>query len=146
MRWGCVLFRGTLTIRRGLPPFLALLGLTLAGCSQTLGGLNASALGYSATGSPTTGAVTGAIGRELTVADQRAIRDAEYRALQLGKTGVPVAWRGSRGHYGEIVPGASYRVNTFDCRDYVHTITVGEHSESGHTTACRQPNGAWGAI
>ena len=123
-----------------------LLALTLAACSQTSGSLDGGALGYSATGSPTTGNVSGAIGRELTAADQRAIRDAEYRALELGKTGVPVAWRGSRGHHGEITPGASYRINTFDCRDYLHTITVGEHTESGHTTACRQPNGAWGAV
>lgn len=112
--------------------------LALAGCNGSVGGGPDISLS-----SPSGGGVAGgAIGKELSGADQRAARAAEYKALEYGHTGVPVAWKNGNNH-GEVVPGASYRVNAYTCRDFVHTIYIGTAQQSARSTACRQANGNW---
>ena len=115
--------------------------LTLAGCSQSLGKQN---VGSVATAALSPALLDGPIGKELTDADKSAAADAEYRALEFGRTGTPVAWRNRQsGHSGEVVPGPSYKVNVFDCRDVTHTVVIDDLKQSARGSSCRQPEGGW---
>ena len=116
--------------RIGLFLALGLCGLAVAGCAKT-GGL--------AEASPVVGAVAGA---GLDAGAKRAAKDAEYRALEFGRTGTPVTWQNGKNH-GDVVPGPLYHVNAFDCRDFTQTIYVGSEPHATHATACRQPDGTW---
>ena len=40
-------------------------------------------------------------------------------------------------------PGPGYKVNTYDCRDYTHTIYISGQPQVARGTACRQPDGTW---
>jgi surface antigen len=129
----------------GLPPLIAALvaAAVVAGCQS--GGPTTTSLGYAA-GSATTvkgGPIGDTIGRGLSGEDRRAALEAEYRALEFGRTGSPVEWRGRRGVTGEVVPGPPYRINETSCRDYTHTIHAGGEAESARGTACRTASGAW---
>lgn len=136
----------------------------LAGCSETgprqnvgalggavLGGVIGNQIGAGSgrvaatiAGAAIGGLVGGAIGKELDEADQRRAYEAEYEALEYGRPGAPVEWRGERsGRRGEIVPGQRYRVNEYDCRDYTHRIWIEGEPEVARGTACRQPDGTW---
>jgi len=115
--------------------------LTLAGCSQSLGKQN---VGSVATAALSPALLDGPIGKELTDADKSAAADAEYRALEFGRTGTPVAWRNRQsGHSGEVVPGPSYKVNVFDCRDVTHSVVIDDLKQSARGSSCRQPEGGW---
>ena len=100
---------------------IGLAGLALAGCNttgpnQTAGIATGAAIGEGP-GAAAGALIGGAIGRELDQGALKAAREAEFRALEFGRTGTPVPWR--KGPvYGEVVPGARYQVNTFSCRDY----------------------------
>lgn len=113
-------------------------GLTLAACSTAGGG--------PPPGTGTTAAATAVPGGiVLDAGAEKAAREAEYRALEFGRTGVPVAWhKGSV--YGEVVPGAKYQVNTFNCRDFTHMVASGGQKQTTRATACRQPDGTWQAV
>jgi surface antigen len=145
---------------------LALAGLVLTGCQsgpkQTFGtfaggatgaligsqfGSGSGRLAATALGA-TIGAMVGSeIGRQLDEADQRALYDAQYRALEYGNPGTPVNWKNpNSGHYGEVVPGPGYKVNVSDCRDYTSTIYIGGQPQVARGTACRQPDGTWKPI
>ena len=115
--------------------------LLLASCSQSMGKQN---VGSVATATLSPALVDGPIGKEMTDADKSAAADAEYRALEFGRTGTPVAWRNRQsGHSGEVVPGPSYKVNVFDCRDVTHTVLMDDLKQSARGSSCRQPEGGW---
>jgi surface antigen len=115
--------------------------LALAGCSQSFGNQGVGS-GPSAELAPAL--VDGPIGKELSDADRQSLADAEYRALEFGRTGTPVTWKNRKsGHAGEVVPGPGYKVNAFDCRDVTHTVTIDDEKQSTRTTSCRRPDGNW---
>lgn len=90
------------------------------------------------------GLIGSEIGRALDENDRRAASEAEYRALETGRSGTPTRWRNpDSGHYGDVVPGPAYQVNRLDCRDYTHTIYIDGQPETARGTACRQPDGTW---
>jgi len=95
------------------------------------------------------GAVLGAllggeIGRQLDEADQRAVADAHYQALETAGPNRPVQWRNERsGHYGQVTAGPGYYVNERNCRDYAHTVHIDGEPEILRGTACRDPDGSW---
>ena len=142
---------------------LAASGLVLAGCAtgpkqgfgQVAGGVTGALIGSqfgsgsgklaaTALGAVVGTMIGGEIGRKLDEADQRALYDAQYKALEYGNPGTPVAWKNpNSGHYGEIVPGPGYKVNASDCRDYTHTIYISGQPQVARGTACRQPDGTW---
>ncbi len=119
--------------RVGILAALTLAGLALAGCGNTGG--------FSAEASPT--ASVG--GLDLDKASRKAAKDAEYRALEFGRVGMPVTWQSGKSH-GEIVPGPLYHVNSNDCRDFTHTVYVGNAPRATRATACRQSDGTWQPI
>lgn len=145
---------------------LIIAGLILAGCQtgpkQTFGTLAGGATGAligaqfgqgsgrlaaTALGAAIGAMVGSDIGRQLDEADQRALYDAQYRALEYGNPGTPVAWKNpNSGHYGEVVPGPGYKVNVSDCRDYTTTIYIGGQPQVARGTACRQPDGTWQTV
>ena len=123
---------------------VGLAGLTLAACNTVGNGASPGVTGTvpGASAEATTGLASGAIGRDLDSASLKAAREAEFRALEFGRTGVPVPWRSGSAR-GEVVPGARYQVNTFNCRDFVHTVFANGTKQSARATSCRQPNGSW---
>jgi len=139
---------------------LAGLCLGLAGCmgngpnqdagaltGAVAGGIVGSALGNGNIGAVAAGAVVGGligneIGAGLDAQDRRMAMAAETRALEYGRPGTPVQWRGRRG-YGDVVVGSYYRVNDYNCRDYTHTIYIDGRPEVARGTACKQPDGSW---
>jgi surface antigen len=142
---------------------VGLAGLLLAGCQsgpkegfgQVAGGVTGALIGSqfgsgsgklaaTALGAVVGTMIGGQIGRQLDEADQRALYDAQYRALEYGNPGTPVAWKNpGSGHHGEVVPGPGYKVNAYDCRDYTHTIYISGQPQVARGTACRQPDGTW---
>ena len=118
----------------------ASLALALAGCASS-----ASLTG----GSPhMIGGLAGTeIGKSLSAGDRGRALAAEYRALEYGRAGATTPWSDSlTGRYGEVVPGASYKVNDTTCREYVHVIVAGGRSETGRGTACRGASGNWQTV
>lgn len=95
-------------------------------------------------GTITAGVVGATIGFGLSGDDGQRALAAEYQALQQGAAGAPVLWQGSTpAVYGEVVPGALYTVNEYECRDYAHTIYVNGVREAGRGTSCRIGGGPW---
>ena len=140
---------------------LGAVSLTLAGCmgggpKQDAGALTGAVagalvgstvgngnLGVVAVGALVGGFIGNEVGAGLDAQDRRMAMDAEYRALEYSRTGVPVQWRGRSGRYGDVIAGSSYRVNDYSCRDYTHTIYIDGQPEVARGTACRQPDGTW---
>jgi surface antigen len=147
--------------RIGVLAVPAIMCLALAGClgdgpkqdagalgGAVAGGLIGGAVGHGNLGAIAAGAIAGglignAIGADLDAADRRMAMEAEYRALEYGRAGAPVQWRGRSGRYGDVVAGPIYRVNDFRCRDYTDTIYIDGRPETARGTACRQPDGTW---
>ena len=123
---------------------LGLVGMTLAGCSTTSG--SGQALGLVDDGSASATPIGSFAASGLSLSAQKKASDAEIRALEYGRTGVPVSWKEGKSR-GEVTPGALYQVNASSCRDYTHTVSIdGSPAVSGRATACRQPNGAWHTV
>lgn len=142
--------------------------IALGGCTQTtgpkqgfgtvggaiLGGVIGNQFGQgsgrvaaTAAGALIGGLIGSEIGRSLDEADRQAAYEAQLRAMESGAPGAPVQWRNpNTGHYGEIVPGPTYQVNAYNCRDYTHTVYIDGRPEVLRGTACRQPDGTWSSV
>jgi len=72
---------------------------------------------------------------------------AQIQALETGPSGAAVSWSNPEsGHYGNIVPGPAYVTGGVTCRQYTDTRYVGGNPRTERGTACRNPDGTWGAI
>lgn len=93
------------------------------------------------------GVVGNKIGRSMDEADRRAAMEAEYRALETGRSGASTQWRNpNSGHYGTVVPGQPYKSAGVDCRPFTHTIYMDGRPETLTGRACRKPDGTWGKV
>ncbi len=120
------------------------LALALAGCANSK-----MTMGSIAGRSPhmVGGLVGTTVGKSLNGIDRGRALAAEYRALEYGRAGATTPWSDSlTGRYGEVVPGASYRVNDTTCREYTHVVVADGHSETGRGTACRTADGNWQTV
>jgi surface antigen len=150
---------------------LAFTAASIAGCTTTsdgtasrqqtgtavgavAGGILGAALGPRGGGRVATGiigAVAGgmignAIGKSLDDKARREAEMAEYRALEGGAPGAPVAWRSDR-YYGTVTPGPDYeRPGYARCREYAHTIYIDGQPETARGVACRQSDGSWAPV
>lgn len=123
---------------------LGLAGIALAGCSTTGGSGQALSL-VSDPQAETTPIASFAV-QGLSTSAQRKAAEAEFRALEYGRTGIPVGWKDGSSR-GEVTPGAPYQVNAFNCRDYTHVVSIGGGPPlSGRATACREANGQWQTV
>jgi surface antigen len=121
----------------------------LSACSS--GGRDGYIADASATGSlpaPRSVVIGGIATNETGALDARERRiaaDAEYRALEYGRSGTPVDWDGSD-RRGSIVPGKPYKAGDQYCRPYTHTIYTGESPLVEKATACRSDHGVWRSV
>ncbi|MCX5519467.1 hypothetical protein OSH10_13580 [Kaistia defluvii] len=145
-------------MRLGAWLVLGLVATSLAGCISAggrdgLAGTLGNSVGAAGRSSaPPPGALIGgvagqSIGRGLDERERQRAEQAEFQALEYGRPGSPIDWRGDReGFRGEVVPGPRYRVNAYDCRDYTHRIWAGGEPQVARGTACRQAEGGWRPI
>ncbi len=89
------------------------------------------------------GVIGGNIGKSLDNRSKEAALAAEYNALERGNAGQPVAWQGTNGTYGQVVPQQPYQVGSQNCRRYTHTIYIDGTPQEASGTACRNPDGTW---
>ena len=127
-------------------PFLPLLCLLLGGCVTTAGVPVADGTG-GAVGAPNGVGVGGngvaaAALADLPRGDRARALAAEYQALEFQSVGERVEWRGTRGS-GAASALAPFRVGSQNCRQLVHTLTVGAETRTERGSACREPNGTW---
>lgn len=149
-------------------PFIAMLMLPLliAACGPgnkqgtgtivgaVAGGAAGAAIGGSknripglAIGAVVGGIIGNQIGQSLDEQDRRMAAAAEYRALETGAAGAPVAWDNPQTqHRGQIVPGKPYQQGSQFCRPYTHTIYIGGEPQTARGTACRQADGTWHTV
>lgn len=89
----------------------------------------------------------GLVGRaglgDLSRSDLDRALEAEYRALEYGEAGTPLAWRGGSSLSGEVTAGQPYRVGSQDCRSYMHVVRSAGAARTLRGTACRNPDGSW---
>jgi surface antigen len=121
----------------------ALLGVTgsIAGAPAGRGQTQAATTG--------TGAVIGGIngseaGRQMSDRERVIAANAEYRALEYGRSGAPTAWDYPATHHrGSIVPGRPYQKGSQYCRTYTHAISGADGPDTVKGIACREANGTW---
>ena len=93
------------------------------------------------------GIVGSEIGRSMDQQDRRLAQEAEFEALERGRSGERRVWRNpDNGRYGEVVPGTSFRRGEMDCRDYTHTVYIDGRPQAMRGTACRNPDGTWSSV
>lgn len=126
---------------------LGLAGQALAGCSSTTSGTQSpQALGLVDAGDASGTPIASFAASGLSTSAQKRATETEVRALEFGRTGIPIAWKDGKSR-GEVTPGAPYQVNASSCRDYTHSVSIdGGPPVSGRATACRQANGTWQTI
>ena len=86
------------------------------------------------------GVLAGTIGKNLDEGDRQIAFDAQMVALEMGQR---QTWRGKKGTYGIVEPGAESVRAEGACRDYAQKVYVGGRPQSGNGTACRKPDGNW---
>ena len=87
------------------------------------------------------------IGRHMSTRERSVAADAEYRALEYGRSGAAVAWTyPAMNDRGAIVPGRPYKKGDQYCRTYTHTINRGVSPEIVKGVACREDNGTWRGV
>ena len=110
----------------------------LSGC-QTISGANVATLSAPLRAS----LVSGDLGSGLDNPTLALAANTEYRALETGRAGAPVAWKASDRVFGSVTPQQPYSVGTTNCRRYTHSITINGSARSATATACRSEDGIW---
>ncbi|HHG89044.1 MAG TPA: hypothetical protein ENJ90_01015 [Devosia sp.] len=80
---------------------------------------------------------------KLSENERSEAASAQFYALQFGRPGAPRRWSGDNGATGKITVGPFVRVNSRDCREFVHEVTVAEEELSQSGTSCREIDGTW---
>lgn len=139
------------TVPRFLP-LAALLALLVSGCATDgAPGLKASGSAMLPAAPVMRGAVSGgliggAVGSGLDEADRQRAYDAEITALETGGPGYPIGWKGDTAR-GTVIAGPPYNRAGFQtCRDYSHTIYMGNQPQIARGAACRTAEGKWQAV
>lgn len=132
-------------------PAAFLLAALLGGCANDPSGAKVMNVGLppgpGVSGALSGGLISGgALGSGLDEADRRQALDAEIAALETGGPGYPVGWRSDAAR-GTVVAGPPYQKAGFQiCRDYSHTIYVGNRPLIARGAACRSAEGRWQAM
>lgn len=99
------------------------------------------------------GAVAGAflgntLGAQMDENDKLKMQSTSNNALENSKSGYTTHWRNpDSGNKGTITPNKTYQASNGQyCREYSQSITVGNKTQQGYGTACRQPDGSWKII
>jgi surface antigen len=89
------------------------------------------------TGAALGGVLGGPIGASLTEDDRGAAWQAQVGALDSGQKR---SWRGAKGVFGFVEPGAA---SGDGCRAYSQTVYIAGRPNRGKGVGCRQPDGSW---
>lgn len=90
------------------------------------------------------GIVGSEIGRSLDERDRMLAQEAEFAALERGRSGQATPWSNpDNGRRGEVVPSAPFKRGSLDCRDFTHTVYIDGRPKTMRGTACRNPDGTW---
>ena len=89
------------------------------------------------------GILSGDLGQSLDRTSMNRAIQAEYIALEKGRSGSPVMWKGLLEISGKVIPQQPYQVGSSDCRRYEHILQDGETEKRATGTACRDDNGSW---
>lgn len=126
---------------------IAVTVLALVGCQSSPQQQAGTPIDFAGGGSELVGGLAGnTVGRDLDDANRRVAHDAEFQALEYGRSGAPVAWRSPSGRYGEVIPETSYSVNDTKCREYTQAVYLDGRPEVARGTACRQADGSWRSL
>jgi surface antigen len=126
----------TMRAKANLTMSLLLLAFGMDACSSTSKPpAVAAAPAVSAPLPPAAGVIGGAAGQALTEKDREIAIAAQQDAIA---SGVRKSWRGEKGAYGFVTPGAENGA----CRDYTHKVFVNGRPQEGKGQACRE-NGEW---
>lgn len=80
----------------------------------------------------------------LTRTDRARLTTAEARALDYGKAGEEIDWKGdSDTTRGTVQAFQPFRVGQSSCRRFQHEIVVKGETRQTNATACRTSNGGW---
>ncbi len=80
----------------------------------------------------------------MSARDKTEAANAQYYALQFGRVGAPRTWKGDSSANGNVTVGGFITVNSLECRNFTHAVTISGKAYSRQGTACRQ-NGIWTA-
>ncbi len=83
---------------------------------------------------------------KLTNKERSEAASAQFYALQFGRVGAPRVWQGDSGASGRVSVGPYVRVNSLDCRQFTHVVTIKELSYEKQGTACREVDGSWDIV
>lgn len=128
------------------PAAIALLAFALAGClgetPPQAAAPAAPATTPAAAAAPAArpvlaGVLAGSLTQGVAEADREAALNAQVAALDSGQR---KTWRGPKGAFGWIEPGAE---GAGGCRDYAHTIYVAGRPRSGKGQACKDAATGW---
>lgn len=92
------------------------------------------------------GALLGSeVGKSLDRADQIAMNNSTWEALEKTPQGQTVVWRNpDSGNSGTVTPKSPVQKEADEyCREYQQTVTIGGKSEQAYGRACRRPDGSW---
>lgn len=131
--------------------------LTLSGCARyTANGgsqqlvadaeLSSASTQVAISATDITGFIDSAVTAQLSEKEQAEAASAQYYALQFGRPGAPRRWQGDKGASGRVSVGPYVRVNTLDCRDFSHLVTVETAIYEQKGTACRETDGSWTVV
>jgi surface antigen len=87
--------------------------------------------------------VDGSILSQMSAKDKSEAASAQFNALTFGRPGAPRTWAGDKGVTGSVTVGPFVRVNSIDCRDFTHTVTVAGTAYPRKGTACKDLAGTW---
>ena len=89
--------------------------------------------------------VGGAIGQALDDVDRAKMASATEEALENQRAGQATTWKNpDSGNSGTVVPTRTIvRPSQPPCREYRHTVMIGDRAETLVGKACRQADGSW---
>lgn len=96
-----------------------------------------------ASGLSLSGYVDAAALSSMTDKDKAEASNAQFFALQFGRPGAPRNWSGEAGATGEVTVGPFVRLNSLDCREFTHAVTVSGSTYTNTGTSCRELDGDW---
>jgi surface antigen len=82
----------------------------------------------------------------LNAKERADASSAQFYALQFGRPGAPRQWQGAAGTRGNVSVGPYVRVNSLDCREFTHSVTISGKSYIRKGTACREVDGRWTVV
>ncbi|KAB2691227.1 hypothetical protein [Brucella pseudogrignonensis] len=143
----------TMVSRFSAPFLIASIAFALSACGTSGGGKGSglTSLGGLSSKAETRPDLLASLGNgllgssagQLTAGDRKKALEAEYRALEYSPAGKAVSWSGSGSTSGDVTAAQPYQVGSQNCRQYTHTFSIGDASQTSRGTACRNADGSW---